>query len=148
MSATRPLFPAELAALQECGFARWAGSAAPLAGVRRRFDEARIPVAGIPHVQQWDLQVDDERELMGHERTAVADEELWQVVLRAKDGSTYEVNASLVEMAPQRARRITARRSGRHPLASRGLARFFPVEEGRRRSDAVAASLAGAAGIG
>ena len=70
------------------------------------------------------------------------------VLLRAKDGSTYEVNASLVEMAPQRARRITARRSGRHPLASRGLARFFPVEEGRRRSDAVAASLAGAAGIG
>jgi hypothetical protein len=100
MSATRPQFPAELAALQECGFARWTGAAAPPAEVRRRFDEARIPVAGIRHVRQWGLQVDDERELMGHERAAVADEELWQVVLRAEDGSTYEVNASLVARAP------------------------------------------------
>ena len=57
-------------------------------------------MAGIRHVRQWGLQVDDERELMGHERTAVADEEFWQVVLRAEDGSTYEVNASPVAMAP------------------------------------------------
>jgi hypothetical protein len=43
--------------------------------------------------------VDDERELMGHERTSVADEELWQVVLQAKDGATYEVNSRLVVAA-------------------------------------------------
>ena len=72
----------------------------PPAEVRRRFDEARIPAAGIRHVRQWGLQVDDERELMGRERTAVADEELWQVVLRAQVGSTCVANASLVEAAP------------------------------------------------
>ena len=99
MSATRPQLPAELVALQDCGFVRWASAATPPAEDRQRFDEARIPVAGIRHVRQWGLQVDDERELMGHERTTVADEELWQVVLRAKDGSIYEVNASLVVAA-------------------------------------------------
>ena len=99
MSATQPQLPAELVALQDCGFVRWASAATPPAEVRQRFDEARIPVAGIRHVRQWGLQVDDERELMGHERTTVADEELWQVVLRAKDGSIYEVNASLVVAA-------------------------------------------------
>lgn len=99
MSAIQPQLPAELATFQECGFVRWATAATPPADVRQRFDEARIPVAGIRHVRQWGIQVDDERELMGHERTTVADEELWQVVLQAKDGSTYEVNASLVVAA-------------------------------------------------
>ena len=38
---------------------------------------------------------------MRHERTSVADEELWQVVLQAKDGASYEVNAKLVVAAPR-----------------------------------------------
>lgn len=37
---------------------------------------------------------------MGHERTAVAGEEFWWVVLRARNGTTYEANASLVVAAP------------------------------------------------
>lgn len=45
------------------------------------------------------IRVAAERKLPGHERTAVADEEFWQVVLRAEDGSIYEVNASLVVAA-------------------------------------------------
>lgn len=44
--------------------------------------------------------MDGEWELMGHERTTVAGEEFWQVVLRAKNGTTYEANASLVAAAP------------------------------------------------
>jgi hypothetical protein len=39
--------------------------------------------------------VDDERELMGHKWTSITDEELWQVVLQAKDGVNYEVNSKL-----------------------------------------------------
>ena len=100
MSSTQPRWPAALAEIQETGFVRWTAAAMPSADFRQRFEGARIPVAGIRHVRQWGLQVDDERELMGHERTAVADEELWQVVLQAKDGSTYEVNASWVVAAP------------------------------------------------
>lgn len=39
---------------------------------------------------------------MGHERTAVADEELWQVVLQAKDGSTDERLGRYEPLAPNR----------------------------------------------
>jgi hypothetical protein len=99
MSTTK--LPDELVPLQESGFARWASNAAPAADFRRLFDEQRIPVLGIRHVRQWGIQVDDERELMGHERTAVADEELWQVMLQAKDGGTYEVNAKWVVAVPR-----------------------------------------------
>jgi hypothetical protein len=101
MSTTQSKLPDELVALQENGFARWAAATTPAADFRQRFDEARIPVVGIRHVRQWGIQVDDERELMGHERTSIADEELWQVVLQAKDGATYEVNAKLVVAAPR-----------------------------------------------
>ena len=101
MSTTQSKLPDELTALQENRFARWAAATTPAADFRQRFDEARIPVVGIRHVRQWGLQVDDERELMGHERTSIADEELWQVVLQAKDGATYEVNAKLVVAAPR-----------------------------------------------
>jgi hypothetical protein len=100
MSTTQPKLPDALAGIQEKGFVRWATNEAPAADFRQRFEETRIPVVGIRHVRQWGLQVDDERELLGHERTSVADEELWQVVLRAKDGATYEVNATLVVAAP------------------------------------------------
>lgn len=72
----QPQLPDELIALRETGFTRWATDAAPAANFRQRFDQPRIPVVGIRHVRQWGLQVDDERELMGHERTSAADEEL------------------------------------------------------------------------
>lgn len=101
MSTTQSKLPDELVALQQCGFARWAAAGAPSTDFRRQFDDTRIPVVGIRHVRQWGIQVDDERELMGHERTSVADEELWQVVLQAKDGTSYEVNAKLVVAAPR-----------------------------------------------
>jgi hypothetical protein len=101
MSTTQPKLPDELTAQQESGFACWATGETPAADFRQRFDEVRIPVVGFRHVRQWGIQVDDERELMGHERTSVADEELWQVMLQAKDGATYEVNARLVVAAPR-----------------------------------------------
>lgn len=100
MSTTQPQWLAELTEIRENGFVRWATDAVPPPEFRQRFEAERIPVTGIHHVRQWGLQVDDERELMGHERTAVADEELWQVVLQAQDGSIYEVNASWVVAAP------------------------------------------------
>jgi hypothetical protein len=68
---------------------------------RARFDSEQIPVVGIRHVRVWGIQVDDERELPGHERTSIPDEELWEIQLRAKDGSTYEVNSALVAPAPE-----------------------------------------------
>lgn len=101
MSATQPKLSDALAAISDRGFAIWATHESPAADFRKHFDDVRIPVVGIRHVRQWGIQVDDERELMGHERTSVADEELWQVVLQAKDGATYEVNSRLVVAAPR-----------------------------------------------
>lgn len=92
--------PEEVAAIKERGFVTWS-SEKPVPEFVRLFDEGRIPVVAIRHVRQWGIQVDDERELMGHERTSVADEELWQVVLKAKDGSTYEVNCKFLRPAPE-----------------------------------------------
>ena len=92
--------PERLAAIKARGFVVWATEdLAP--EFRARFDASRIPVVGIRHTRVWGIQVDDERELLGHERTAIPDEELWQVQLRAKDGSTFEVNSTLVEPAPE-----------------------------------------------
>jgi hypothetical protein len=65
------------------------------------FDDSKIPVVGLRHVRQWGIQVDDEREILGHERTSVSDEDLWEIVLAAKDGATYEVNSAFLEPAPQ-----------------------------------------------
>jgi hypothetical protein len=62
----------------------------------QRFDDSRIPVVGVRHVRLWGIQVDDDSEIEGHERTSIPDEELWEIVLKAKDGSTYEVNSKLV----------------------------------------------------
>ena len=42
----------------------------------------------------------DERELPGHERTMIPDEELWEVNLVARDGSCYEVESRLLKAAP------------------------------------------------
>jgi hypothetical protein len=91
--------PAELATMVECGFAIWATDSVA-AALRDRFDSERIPVAGVRHVRVWGLQVDDERELPGHERTQVPDEELWEVNLESKNGSKYEFDSTLLKPAP------------------------------------------------
>jgi hypothetical protein len=95
-----PLMPAEVAAIRSCGYARWA-SPEVAAAIRDKFAASRIPVRGIRHVRIWGLQVDDERELPGHERTMIPDEDLWQVELEALDGSHFEVNSQLLVAAPE-----------------------------------------------
>jgi hypothetical protein len=92
--------PEKVAAIKVRGFAVWA-TAGLSPEFTARFDRERIPVVGIRHVRQWGIQVDDERTLPGRERTSIPDEDLWEVQLVAKDGSTYEVNVSLVMPAPQ-----------------------------------------------
>ena len=88
--------PDRLLELLECGFATWATDTVAEA-LRSRFDSERIPVVGVRHVRVWGLQVDDERELPGHERTQVPDEELWEVNLEAKNGSKYEFDSTLLK---------------------------------------------------
>jgi hypothetical protein len=90
--------PPEVAAIRDCGHAIWASEeVAP--DFRVLFDAQRIPVKGVRSVRVWGLQVDDERELPGHERTTIPDEELWEVNLVAKDGSCYEVESRLLKAA-------------------------------------------------
>ena len=91
--------PEEVAAIEQCGYVVFADESLS-AEFRDRFDAERIPVTGIRHVRQWDVQVDDERELLNHERTSVPNEEIWEVSIRARDGSSYEVSASLLRPAP------------------------------------------------
>jgi hypothetical protein len=91
--------PAAVVAIRDCGYAIWAGDDVP-AGFRAKFDPHRIPVSSIRNVRVWGLQVDDERELPGHERTQVPDEELWEVNLVALDGTRYEVESRLLVPAP------------------------------------------------
>ena len=92
--------PEKIEAIRKRGFVIW--SAKDLSSeLVERFDDTRIPVVGIRNVRVWGIQVDDERELPGKERTSIPDEELWQVKLQAKDGSTYEVNSTLVVPAPE-----------------------------------------------
>jgi hypothetical protein len=90
--------PPEVLAIRECGYARWV-SAEVAAAIRDRFAADRIPVKGIRHVRIWGLQVDDERELPGQERTTIPDEDLWQVELEALDGSRFEVNSGMLVAA-------------------------------------------------
>ena len=92
-------FPEVVAAIKRRGFAVFADESLP-AEFRERFETERIPVTAIRHVRQWGLQVDDEFELAGHERTMIADEELWEVNLVAEDGSHYEIDAKLLKAAP------------------------------------------------
>ena len=91
--------PAQLSAIVECGYAIWANDTVDKA-LRARFDSKRIPVAGVRHVRIWGLQVDDERELPGLERTGIPDEDLWEVNLQASNGSMYEIESSLLKPAP------------------------------------------------
>ena len=92
--------PESIQAIKDRGYVVWADQGAD-AAFRAHFDATQIPVAGVRHVRVWGLQVDDERELPGHERTSIPDEELWQVELIARNGSKYEVNASFVRPAPE-----------------------------------------------
>lgn len=95
----RPHMPPQVRAIRDCGYAIWADESAAR-GLRDRFDSRRIRVKGIRQVRIWGLQVDDERELPGHERTMIPDEELWQIELEARDGSSYEFNSTLLTAAP------------------------------------------------
>ena len=95
-----PSMPPEVAAIRSRGYACWV-SPEVAAAIRDKFAARRIPVRGIRHVRIWGLQVDDERELPGHERTMIPDEDLWQVELEALDGSRFEVNSQLLMAAPE-----------------------------------------------
>ncbi len=90
--------PPEVAEIADCGYAIWARDDVD-ANLRARFDAERIPVAGVRHVRIWGLQVDDERELPGLERTQIPDEEVWEVNLKALDGSKFEVDSRLLKAA-------------------------------------------------
>ncbi len=98
-SAQIPRMPAAVAAIVECGYATWAGDTVD-EDLRARFDAERIPVAGVRHVRVWGLQVDDERELPGHERTQIPDEEIWELNLVSADGSKYGFDSRLLKPAP------------------------------------------------
>ena len=97
---TEATIPAEVAAIADCGYAIWASDAVDDAFIAR-FDDAHIPVAGIRHLRIWGLQVDDERELPGLERTQIPDEVVWEINLEATDGSKFEVDSSLLKPAPK-----------------------------------------------
>ena len=90
--------PADVARIVDCGFANWASDDVD-AALRARFASDRIPVDGVRHVRVWGIQVDDERELPGHERTSIPDEEVWEVNLEASDGSHFEVDSSWLKPA-------------------------------------------------
>ena len=95
----QPPPPPHLAAILDTGFAIWADNSVNTA-LRSKFDTERIPVVGVRQVRVWGLQVDDERELPGLERTQIPDEEVWEVNLEATDGSKYEFDSSLLKPAP------------------------------------------------
>lgn len=88
--------PEKIAAIKKCGFVNWSTDNGLSHEFKQHFVDTRIPISGIRHVRQWGIQVDDEREILGHERTLINDEELWEVVLVAKDGANFEVNSKFV----------------------------------------------------
>ncbi len=98
--SSEPTMPPEVAAIRDRGYACWASDDVARA-IRSQFAADRIPVKGVRHVRVWGIQVDDERELPGRERTMIPDEELWQVELQAADGSSFEVNSQLLKPAPR-----------------------------------------------
>lgn len=93
--------PPSVQAIVDCGFAIWSDPAQIDDTTRDRFDSSHIPVAGVRQVRVWGIQVDDERELPGHERTQIPDEELWEINLVSKNGSRYEMSSSLLKAAPK-----------------------------------------------
>ena len=99
-AGTRELDPPDsVAAIVDCGFATWADAQDIDATLRARFDERRIPVVGLRHVRVWGLQVDDERELPGLERTQIPDDEIWEIKIAAKDGSKFEIDSRKLKPA-------------------------------------------------
>jgi hypothetical protein len=90
--------PDHVAAIVAAGFATWASDEGD-AAFRDRFDTHRIPVTGVRNVRVWGLQVDDERELPGLERTSMPDDEIWEINLEATDGSHYEVDSRMLKVA-------------------------------------------------
>ena len=90
--------PPEVAAIKDCGYARWASDEV-MPALRGNFDNDRIPVKCVRHVRVWGIQVDDERALPGLERTSIPDEDLWEITLEAKDGSSYEFDSRLLKPA-------------------------------------------------
>jgi hypothetical protein len=96
---TAAKMPQGVAAIADCGYAIWAGENVD-PNLRTKFDNKRIRVVGIRNVRVWGLQVDDERELPGHERTSIPDEESWEINLEASDGSHYEFDSTLLKAAP------------------------------------------------
>jgi len=93
-----PSMPAQVADIIDCGFATWATDEVDEA-LRARFDAVRIPVTGVRNVRVWGLQVDDERELPGRERTSIPDDEIWEINLEARNGSHYEVDSRMLKAA-------------------------------------------------
>ena len=59
-----------------------------------------MPVVGVRQVRVWGIQVADECELPGLERTQIPDKEVWEVNLEAADGPKYEFDFSLLKPAP------------------------------------------------
>ena len=90
--------PSRVAAIRDCGYAIWSSDEVT-EEFKSKFDERRIPVEGIRQIRIWGLQVDDERELPGLERTNIPDEENWEINLVAKDGSGYAVESRLLVAA-------------------------------------------------
>ena len=84
MPERHPKMPEHVATIVACGFATWATDDID-PNLRAKFDAERIPVTGVRNVRVWGLQVDDERELPGRERTQIPDEELWEINLEALD---------------------------------------------------------------
>jgi hypothetical protein len=83
MTERKTNMPEHVVAMQSCGFATWATD----------------DVDPVLRVRVWGLQVDDERELPGHERTQIPDDEIWEINLEAKDGSHYEVDSRKLKAA-------------------------------------------------
>ncbi len=98
MNEKHPKMPEHVASIVSRGFVTWASDDIDSA-LRAKFDEARIPVVGVRNVRIWGLQVDDERELPGLERTQIPDEEIWEINLEAKDGSHYEFDSRKLKPA-------------------------------------------------
>lgn len=88
--------PDQIEAINKSGQVKWSEDNRLSAEFKQQFDDQHIPVLGLRQVKIWGLQVDDERVLPGHERTSIAGEEMWEIVLEAKDGSRYNVNSMFV----------------------------------------------------
>lgn len=98
MTVQKTNMPERVTAMIDCGFATWATDDVD-PGLRSKFDERKIPVAGVRNVRIWGLQVDDERVLPNRERTRIPDDEIWEINLEAKDGSHYEIDSRKLRAA-------------------------------------------------